>query len=103
MPGFRINALQTRSALVPDFLPRHTISHRSPRYSAPLTPPLLPSQKTLPSLIYTPPPFPHEASLVSDFPPPSLLPRIHQSPTRTPSSADTPQQQTAFYAGNPEH
>ena len=56
MLGFRINALPTRSALVPDF-PRHTISHRSPLYSAPLIPPLLPSSRTLRFQISSPPPF----------------------------------------------
>jgi hypothetical protein len=56
MLGFRINALPTRSALVPDF-PRHTISHRSPLYSAPLIPPLLLSSRTLQFQISSPPPF----------------------------------------------
>lgn len=56
MPGFRINALQTRSAPVPDFPPRHTISHRSPLYSAPLIQPLPPSPRTLisPPLPFSP-------------------------------------------------
>ena len=44
--------------------------------------------------------------MISDFDAPTLLPRIQHSPTRsphTPSTPETSQQQTAFYAGDPKH
>lgn len=66
----------------------------------------LPSISSLLSSVDSATPSLAEDPPISDFHSPSLLPRIHQSPTRiphTPSSTDTTQQQTAFYAGNPEH
>ena len=80
MLGFRINALPTRSALVPDFPPPHTISHRSPPYSAPLIPPLLRSSRTIRYLISTLPPFsPVFNSLLHVFPEPHPLQRLRSS------------------------
>lgn len=66
----------------------------------------LPSISSLLSSVDSAPPSLVEDPSISDFHSPALLPRIQQSSTRishTLSSAETSQQQTAFYAGNPEH
>ncbi|KAI9460464.1 homeobox-domain-containing protein [Lactarius psammicola] len=66
----------------------------------------LPSISSLLSSVDSAPPSLIEDPSISDFHSPALLPRIQQSSTRIShgqSSAETSQQQTAFYAGNPEH
>ncbi len=66
----------------------------------------LPSISSLLSSVDSAPPSLVEDPSISDFHSPALLPRIQQSSTRNShalSSAETSQQQTAFYVGNPEH